>query len=66
MTKSTEKTVTLGQTLLFSNMALPLGGAYLYHKGTSLHIVLASCGITFVILNVYFLFAFKVWGGKSD
>jgi hypothetical protein len=66
MTKPTQRTVTLGQALLFSNVTLPLAGAYLYYKGTSPRIVLVSCGIAFVVLNFYFLIAFKVWGQKRD
>jgi hypothetical protein len=64
MGKPPEKTATLGQALL-GNIVLPFAGAYLYYKGTPLHIVLMSCGITFVVLNVYLLIAVKVWGGKQ-
>jgi hypothetical protein len=65
MGEPVEKTGTLGQALL-GNLVLPFAGAYLYYKGTPLHTVLMSGGITFVVLNVYLLIAFKVWGGKQN
>ena len=58
------RTITLGQALL-GNVVLPFVGAYLYFKGTPLKIVLEAGSITFVVLNVYFLVAFKVWGQNS-
>jgi hypothetical protein len=65
MEDSPEKTITLGKALL-SNLVLPFAAAYLYYTGTSLRIVLTSCAVTFVVLNSYFLVAFKVWGQKSS
>ncbi len=65
MDDSPEKTTTLGKALL-SNLVIPFAAAYLYHTGTSLRIVLTSCAVTVVVLNSYFLIAFKIWGQKSS
>jgi hypothetical protein len=61
---NSEKTITLGQALL-SNLALPFAAAYLYWRGTSLGVVLGSCLVTFVVLNTWFLVAFRIWGVKK-
>ncbi len=58
-------TITLGRALCW-NIGLPFAGAYLYFNGTSLRIVITSCVILFVALNVYLLFAFGVWGGYAN
>lgn len=61
-----EKQVTLGRALLVTNVCLPLAAAYLYFlKKMPLHIVIESTSITFVVLNVYYLIAFRIWGSKS-
>jgi hypothetical protein len=61
-----EKQTTLGTALLFTNIGLPLAGAYFYFsKVFPLHIVIESFGIAFVVLNVYLLIAFKIWGAQS-
>jgi len=60
----TNKTMTLGRALAW-NVVLPFVGIYPHFTGTPLWIVLTSSAITFVALNLYFLFAFNVWEVKS-
>jgi hypothetical protein len=61
-----EKQTTLGAALLFTNIGLPIVGAYFYFfKIFPLHIVIETMCIAFVVLNVYYLIAFKVWGSRS-
>ena len=60
-----EKQITLGTALLITNIGLPLLAAYSYFfKIFPLRIIIESCGIAFVFLNVYYLLAFKIWGSK--
>jgi hypothetical protein len=64
--KPPEKQPTLGTALLYSNIGLPIAGAYFYFSKTfSARIAIEAIVITFVVLNVYYLIAFKVWGSKS-
>jgi hypothetical protein len=61
-----EKQTSLGTALLFTNIGLPIAGACFYFlKIFPLNIVIESFGIAFVLLNVYLLAAFKIWGSKS-
>jgi hypothetical protein len=61
-----EKQTTLGTALLFTNIGLPIVGAFFYlFKIFPLHIVIESIGTAFVLLNVYLLIAFKIWGSNS-
>jgi len=60
-----KQTTTLGAALLFTNLGLPIVGAYFYFfKVFPLQIVIESFVIGFVVLNVYLLVAFKIWGSK--
>jgi hypothetical protein len=60
------KQTTLGTALLFTNVGLPIVGAYFYFfKIFPLHIVIESTVIEFVVLNVYLVIAFKIWGSQS-
>lgn len=64
--KTPERQTTLGTALLFTNIGLPIAAAYFYFfKIFPLHIVVESISIAFVVLNVYYLIAFKIWGSKS-
>ena len=65
MDDSPESTITFGKALL-SNLVIPFAAAYLYYTRTSLRIVLTACAVTLVVLNAYFLIAFKIWGQKSS
>jgi len=61
-----EKQTTLGTALLFTNIGLPIVGAcFCFFKIFPLPIVVETFVITFVVLNAYFLIAFKLWGSKS-
>jgi hypothetical protein len=58
-------TTTLGKALLFTNLGLPILGAYFYFfKVFPLNIVIEGFVIEFIILSVYLLIAFKIWGSK--
>ncbi len=57
---NSQRTVTLGRALL-SNLVLPFVAVYLYWRGTPLSVMIGSCLITFVVLNVWFLVAFWIW-----
>ncbi len=60
-----EKQMTLGTALLITNIGLPLVAAYFYFfRVFPLRIIIESCGTVFVLLNVYYLIAFKIWGSK--
>jgi hypothetical protein len=60
-----KQTTTLGTALLFTNLGLPIAGAYFcFFKVFPLHIVIESFCIAFVLLNLYLLIAFKIWGSK--
>ena len=64
--KTPEKQTTLGTALLFTNIGLPIAASYFYFfKIFPLHIVSETIGITFVVLNVYYLIGFEIWGSKS-
>jgi len=64
--KNEEKQATLGTALLYTNIGLPIVGAYFYFSKTfPLRIAIETIVIAFVVLNVYYLIAFKVWGSKS-
>ena len=65
MNVNPQKTITLGQALC-GNLVLPLVAAYLYYAGTPLKIVLISSAITGVLLNIYFVLAFKIWGKNPN
>jgi len=60
-----EKRTTLGAALLATNIGLPIMASYMYFfwkwpRG----LVIETFVVTFVVLNVYYLIAFKVWGQK--
>lgn len=59
------ETVTLGRALLAANLALPVLGAYLYFKGVAFPAVFFSLGVTFLVLNVYLVLAFRWWNTDS-
>ena len=59
------KQTTLGTALLITNVGLPIVAAYLYFfKRTPRLIVIETLVVTFVVLNLYYLIAFKIWGEK--
>jgi len=61
-----EKQTTLASALIITNIGLPIVAAYFYFfKLFPLRLVIETVGITFVVLNVYYMIAFKVWGSKS-
>jgi hypothetical protein len=62
-----ENKITLGTALLYTNVGLPIVGAYFYFfKIFPLDIVIETIVIALVLLNVYFLVAFRVWGSKPQ
>jgi hypothetical protein len=64
--KAPEKQTTLGTALLYTNIGLPIVGAFFYFsKILPFRIAIETLGIAFVILNVYYLIAFKIWGSNS-
>ena len=65
MEKQAPKQTTLGTAFLITNLVLPIGGAYLYFvKGMPRLTVIEGLVVACVILNAYYLIAFKVWGEK--
>jgi len=65
MEKGIPKQSTLGTALLVTNIGLPIIAAYLYFfKKMPRSIVIESLVVTFVVLNAYYLIAFKIWGEK--
>jgi hypothetical protein len=65
MNDSSPKTITFGQALC-GNVVSPFVAGYLYYTGTPLKIVLISSAVAVIVLNIYFVVAFKVWGQNSN
>jgi len=60
-----EKQTTLGTALLYTNIGLPIMAACSYFfKIFPLDIAIKTFVSVFVVLNVYYLIAFKIWGSK--
>ncbi|MGB6677324.1 MAG: hypothetical protein WBE44_11580 [Terriglobales bacterium] len=61
-----EKQTTLGSALLITNIGLPIVAANFYFfKIFPPRVVIESIGVAFVVLNVYYVIAFKAWGSRS-
>jgi hypothetical protein len=61
-----ENQTTLGTALLYTNIGLPIVCACCYFcKIFPLNIAVETFVVTFVVLNAYYLVAFKIWGSNS-
>ena len=65
--KTSEKQTMLCKLRLFTNTAfIPLVAVPFYFlRKPPLHVFVESIAVAFVVMNVYYLIVFKIWGLKS-
>ncbi len=65
--KTSEKQTMLRKLRLFTNTALmPLVAVHFYFlRKPPLYVFVESVAVAFVVVNVYYLMVFKIWGLKS-